>query len=57
MAEDALRLGARLITTEKDWFRLSAHWRGQVEPLPITARFDDESGFVKALTKALPPGA
>jgi tetraacyldisaccharide 4'-kinase len=57
MAEDALRLGARLITTEKDWFRLSAHWRGQVAPLPITARFDDESGFVKALTKALPPGA
>jgi len=57
MAEAAHRLGARLITTEKDWVRLSPHWRSQVAPLPIAARFDDESAFLKALTKALPLGA
>jgi tetraacyldisaccharide 4'-kinase len=57
MAEDALRLGARLITTEKDWVRLSAHWRMHVVPLPIAARFEDERGFLEALAKALPPGA
>ncbi|WP_443747992.1 tetraacyldisaccharide 4'-kinase [Asticcacaulis solisilvae] len=57
LALQAERQGARLITTEKDWVRLSPHWRLHVAPLPIAARFDDESGFLEALTKALPPGA
>ncbi len=57
LAEDAERQGARLITTEKDWVRLSPHWRLHVASLPIAARFDDESGFLEAVTKALPPGA
>lgn len=57
MAQEAERSGARLITTEKDWVRLSPHWRLHVASLPIAARFDDEAGFMEALTKALPPGA
>lgn len=57
MAQEAEGANARLITTEKDWVRLSAHWRLHVAALPIAARFDDEAGFVEALTKALPPGA
>ena len=57
MAQTAERQGARLITTEKDWVRLSPDWRSQVAALPIAARFEDESGFLESVTKALPPGA
>ncbi len=57
MALEAEGQEARLITTEKDWVRLSPHWRLHVASLPIAAQFDDESSFLEALTKALPPGA
>ncbi|MBW8734749.1 MAG: tetraacyldisaccharide 4'-kinase, partial [Asticcacaulis sp.] len=57
MAAYAQRHHARLITTEKDWVRLSPHWRGRVASLPIAASFENEAAFVEAVTKALPPGA
>ena len=44
---------SHLITTEKDWVRLDAAWRARVRCLPITARFDDEAGFMAALEKAV----
>lgn len=44
---------ARLITTEKDWIKLSPAWRARITPLPITACFDDEAGFRNALATAL----
>jgi tetraacyldisaccharide 4'-kinase len=44
---------ARLITTEKDWIKLTPEWRARITPLPITARFDDEEGFKSALLTAL----
>ena len=47
------KLGAPLITTQKDWVKLDAEWRAKVACLPITARFDDESGFKTALMKAI----
>jgi tetraacyldisaccharide 4'-kinase len=43
----------RLITTEKDWIKLSPAWRSHITPLPIAARFDDEAGFKSALLTAL----
>lgn len=43
--------GVGLITTEKDWVKLSAQWREKIDYLPITARFDDQAGFMRALMK------
>jgi tetraacyldisaccharide 4'-kinase len=44
---------AQLVTTEKDWIKLSPDWRTRITPLPIGARFDDEEGFKSALLTAL----
>jgi tetraacyldisaccharide 4'-kinase len=41
---------AWVITTQKDWVRLNANWRERIGYLPIAARFEDEAGFVQALT-------
>ncbi|UDF04515.1 tetraacyldisaccharide 4'-kinase [Asticcacaulis sp. AND118] len=46
--------GARLITTEKDWVKLSPEWRERIDYLPITARFDDQAGFMRALIGLTP---
>ena len=45
---------ATLITTEKDWVKLSPAWREKIAFLPITARFDDQAGFMRALTARMP---
>src|SRR6202012_3519045 len=37
--------GAALLTTEKDWARLPADWRGRVTPWPVRARFEDEAAL------------
>ncbi len=34
--------GAGLVTTEKDWVRLSPEWRAKVTAWPVRARFEDE---------------
>ena len=39
-----------VITTQKDWVRLDAGWRRRIAYLPIAAHFEDEAGFVQALT-------
>lgn len=41
--------GVSLITTEKDWVKLSPEWREKIDYLPITARFDDQAGFMRTL--------
>jgi tetraacyldisaccharide 4'-kinase len=38
-----------LITTEKDWMRLSFDWRKKIKFLPITAKFDDEETLLNIL--------
>ncbi|HYD45079.1 MAG TPA: tetraacyldisaccharide 4'-kinase [Phenylobacterium sp.] len=43
LADRAAALGARLITTEKDWARLPAGWRERVTAWPVRARFEDEA--------------
>ncbi|MDP1630881.1 MAG: tetraacyldisaccharide 4'-kinase [Caulobacter sp.] len=44
--------GAGLVTTEKDWVRLPADWRGKVAVWPVRARFEDEAALLNLL-----PGA
>jgi tetraacyldisaccharide 4'-kinase len=42
LSRRAERLGAGLLTSEKDWVKLTAAWRGRVRAWPVEARFEDE---------------
>ena len=53
LSERAELHGAGLVTTEKDWVRLSPEWRAKVVSWPVVARFEDEAGFTEFL---LPQG-
>ena len=46
LKERAEVYGAGLVTTEKDWVRLSPDLRDQITAWPVVARFDDEAGFI-----------
>jgi tetraacyldisaccharide 4'-kinase len=57
LADRAQALGARLLTTEKDWVRLPPDWRGQVAPWPVRAKFEDEAALSNLLLgRVRPPG-
>jgi tetraacyldisaccharide 4'-kinase len=45
--------GASLLTTEKDWARLSPEWRAKVTPWPVHARFEDEAALDRLLDAAM----
>lgn len=49
LADRAAALGARLVTTEKDWARLPAPWRERVASWPVRARFEDEAAVIRLL--------
>lgn len=49
LADRAAQFSATLVTTEKDWSRLSPEWRAQVTSWPVKATFGDETGFVRLL--------
>jgi tetraacyldisaccharide 4'-kinase len=49
----ARKLGAGLVTTEKDWVRLPPEWRARVTAWPVRARFEDEAVLDALLEKAL----
>jgi tetraacyldisaccharide 4'-kinase len=51
LAERAAKLGAGLVTSEKDWVRLPPKWRERIVAWPVRARFEDEP----ALTTLLDP--
>jgi tetraacyldisaccharide 4'-kinase len=53
LAERAAQFEAGLVTTEKDWARLPADWRGRVVPWPVRARFEDEPALDAMLDHAL----
>ena len=55
LADRARMLGAGLVTTEKDWIRLTPNWRAQATPWPVRARFDDEAALDALLGGALTP--
>ena len=42
--------GAGLLTTEKDWARLTPQWRAKVTPWPVRARFEDEAALDRLLS-------
>lgn len=44
---------AGLVTTEKDWVRLTPDQRAVVAAWPVVARFEDEAGFTAFLMQAL----
>jgi tetraacyldisaccharide 4'-kinase len=46
-------LGAGLITTEKDWVRLSPDWRAKVTAWPVRVRFDDDASLDALLDRAV----
>jgi tetraacyldisaccharide 4'-kinase len=45
LADRARGLNAGLVTSEKDWARLSPPWRERVTPWPVRARFEDEAAL------------
>ncbi len=49
LAAGARAAGASLVTTEKDWIRLPADWRGKVVAWPVRARFEDEAALERLL--------
>lgn len=49
LAGRAAVFGAGLVTTEKDWVRLSPAWRGKVAAWPVRARFLDEEALDRLL--------
>ncbi len=53
LAERAAQYGAGLVTTEKDWARLPAAWRGRVTAWPVRAVFEDEADLDALLDLAL----
>ena len=53
LADRADQFGARLVTTEKDWFRLPPEWRERVTSWPVKATFEDETGFQRLLLEAV----
>ena len=52
LADRAELHGAGLVTTEKDWVRLSPEWRERVVSWPVVARFADEAGFTAFLLQS-----
>jgi tetraacyldisaccharide 4'-kinase len=52
LADRAELHGAGLVTTEKDWVRLSPEWRTKVVSWPVVARFEDEAGFTAFLLQS-----
>lgn len=51
LVAEAERLGASLITTEKDWVRLTPAWRRRIEAWPVRARFEDERGLLRLMPR------
>jgi tetraacyldisaccharide 4'-kinase len=49
----AARLGAGLVTSEKDWARLPAAWRAKATPWPVRVRFEDEAALTALIATAL----
>ena len=52
LADRAASLGAGLVTSEKDWARLSPAWRARVTAWPVRAVFEDEAAL-EALLEGL----
>ena len=49
LAERAEAYGAGMVTTEKDWVRLSRDWQARVTAWPVRVRFEDEAALDRLL--------
>lgn len=49
LLNDASRLGAVLVTTEKDWIRLDPEWRSRIRPVAIDVVWSDEAAVTEVL--------
>lgn len=47
---------ATLVTTEKDWVRLSSEWRARIQPVEVTLGWDDEAAIEALLNRVVPRG-
>jgi tetraacyldisaccharide 4'-kinase len=56
LEQTADRLGTGLITTEKDWVKLSPDWRDRVTVWPVRARFEDEAALDRLLATVTEAG-
>ncbi|HEY5107519.1 MAG TPA: tetraacyldisaccharide 4'-kinase [Caulobacteraceae bacterium] len=54
LAKRARGAGAGLVTSEKDWARLSPSWRERVHPWPVRAVFDDPAALDELLARLAP---
>jgi tetraacyldisaccharide 4'-kinase len=48
---EAAAAGSSLVTTEKDWVRLSPEWRGRIKALPLSVHWDDEAALASLLAR------
>ena len=55
LADRAATFGAGLVTTEKDWARLTPAWRAKITAWPVAAMFEDEAALEALLDLALRP--
>ena len=53
LQEDAMRLGAQLVTTQKDWVRLPAVWRERIVVLPVALAIDDDGALCADVEAAI----
>ena len=53
LAGRAAALGAGLVTSEKDWARLTPAWRQRVTAWPVRARFEDEGAVQELIDPTL----
>jgi tetraacyldisaccharide 4'-kinase len=51
LADRAERLGAGLVTTEKDWVKLPPAWHARVVAWPVRARFEDDAALDALLAR------
>jgi tetraacyldisaccharide 4'-kinase len=47
----ARAFGASLVTTEKDWVRLSPEWRSRVKAIPLAVRWTDDGALASLLAR------
>mgnify|MGYP001398371271 CR=1 FL=1 len=53
LQEDSMRLGAQLVTTQKDWVRLPAEWRERIVVFPVTLAIDDDGALRTGVEAAI----
>jgi tetraacyldisaccharide 4'-kinase len=53
LQEEAVGSGAMLVTTAKDWVRLSPEWRSRAEVLHVSIRWEDELALERTLARVL----